>query len=371
MGRLAQLAVRRRRRSCVPPASTRACQTLAVALDRDDSHVEDARVARSPPGRCVPPPALQSRRHDRPGSGAGGRGRRAPPRAPATPPTARRARSRRPRAGRRGCRRSGRRRRASIARPSRPRPARTPRRRAAGRTWRSSGRACRACRRGRAGDRQASRRCRARGRVSVVVPLELEPADARPRFPWCGRRTRAARRGRAARPGGRRGSERAAAACARLADALSARLLSVDPSTASCAQSPRYSIRIQVSTRLAVAASGSACATDVSAQRGLVVQDEADHLPARDRVPGCDRQAGDPPGAVGDDLVLHLHRLDDADDLPVSISSPSATSTFSTVPCIGVTTASLPAPPGPWAARSRRRRASSAQGGSGSSTVTS
>ena len=59
-------------------------------------------------------------------------------------------------------------------------------------------------------------------------------------------------------------------------------------------------------------------------------------------------------------LVLHLHRLDDADDLArPSTLSPTATSTASTVPCIGLTTTPAPAPAAPDAARSRRRRASS------------
>jgi hypothetical protein len=64
---------------------------------------------------------------------------------------------------------------------------------------------------------------------------------------------------------------------------------SVEPSTASWAQRPRYSSRIQVSTRLAVAASGSASAREVSAQKGLVAEDAADHLPVRDCCSGRDR----------------------------------------------------------------------------------
>src|SRR5213079_1272123 len=57
---------------------------------------------------------------------------------------------------------------------------------------------------------------------------------------------------------------------------------------------------------------------------------------------------------------------------PGSTASPSTTSTASTVPCIGVTMASRAAPWWPcWSSRSRRRRASSACGGSGSRSVIS
>ena len=49
---------------------------------------------------------------------------------------------------------------------------------------------------------------------------------------------------------------------------------------------------------------------------------------------------------------------------PASTVSPSATATVSTVPCIGLVTSPSAPPPGLVAPRSRRRRASSAHGGS-------
>ena len=76
------------------------------------------------------------------------------------------------------------------------------------------------------------------------------------------------------------------------------------------------------------------------------------------------------PARVRGHLVLHLHRLDNADHLPASTASPSATFTSRTVPCIGLTTA-------PDAARAAGRRALAspagelAVGGSGTSTFTS
>ena len=48
-------------------------------------------------------------------------------------------------------------------------------------------------------------------------------------------------------------------------------------------------------------------------RRALVQPDDADGLPERHRIAGCDREAGDRSGPVCDELVLHLHRLDDAD----------------------------------------------------------
>src|SRR5206468_5168243 len=46
----------------------------------------------------------------------------------------------------------------------------------------------------------------------------------------------------------------------------------------------------------------------------LLVRDDADHLAGRHRLPGRDRETGDRAGLRGAHLVLHLHRLDDADD---------------------------------------------------------
>src|SRR5215210_3770237 len=86
-------------------------------------------------------------------------------------------------------------------------------------------------------------------------------------------------------------------------------------------QSPRYSRRIQRSTRLAVAARDSPSSDDTSAHSGLrasvigLLSDDADDLSALDRIGRRDRQIGDRPIAMRADLVLHLHRLDDAENL--------------------------------------------------------
>src|ERR1041384_612721 len=90
------------------------------------------------------------------------------------------------------------------------------------------------------------------------------------------------------------------------------------PPTASLLQSPRYSSRIQWSTRLAVPASGSEVSSETSEQKGLlgvIRRDHADHLTGTHRLTGRDRQL--PHDAVAErmHLVLHLHRLDDADHL--------------------------------------------------------
>ena len=89
---------------------------------------------------------------------------------------------------------------------------------------------------------------------------------------------------------------------------------------------------------------------------------DADHLAGRDRLAGGDRQLGDAAGAVRVHLVLHLHRLDDAEDLarprPRRRRRPRRRAPC---PASGDTTASSPAPPAPPPrARSRRRRPSSA-----------
>ena len=136
-----------------------------------------------------------------------------------------------------------------------------------------------------------------------------------PRSPPCGRRTRAARRGRVARLGGRRGSGRAAAACARRADAPSA------PRSASTRRQRR-------APRARGTRSGSRCRRGSrlprAAPRARPTSPHRETYSSRTRQitcplatasPASDRQPGDPPGPVGDDLVLHLHRLDDADHL--------------------------------------------------------
>jgi hypothetical protein len=81
--------------------------------------------------------------------------------------------------------------------------------------------------------------------------------------------------------------------------------------------------------------------------------DDADHLTRLDGLPSRDREVGDDAVAVRADLVLHLHRLDDAEDLPGRHVVALGDRTSSTVPCIGLTTASrAAAEPCPAAARS-------------------
>src|SRR5207244_3866805 len=46
-----------------------------------------------------------------------------------------------------------------------------------------------------------------------------------------------------------------------------------------------------------------------------LLHDHADHLPRPDGLTRRYRELGDDAVAVGADLVLHLHRLDDAEDL--------------------------------------------------------
>src|SRR5262249_54129790 len=93
------------------------------------------------------------------------------------------------------------------------------------------------------------------------------------------------------------------------------------PATGSRAQRPWYSTSSQWSTRLAVAPTSSPACLDVSAQNGLklaairVLRHDADHLPGRHRLAPAHRQLGPAPREVRDDLVLHLHRLDDAEHL--------------------------------------------------------
>src|SRR4051812_26188048 len=91
------------------------------------------------------------------------------------------------------------------------------------------------------------------------------------------------------------------------------------PSRGSGPQTPRYSSRIQLSILLAVAPSGSPIPAETSAQSGLrlvaILRDDADHLSGIHGLARGHREVGDDPVAVRGDLVLHLHRLDDADHL--------------------------------------------------------
>ena len=79
---------------------------------------------------------------------------------------------------------------------------------------------------------------------------------------------------------------------------------------------PRTSTSSQFSAFVAVAEIGSRAASERSAQRRLVTGlDDADDVAERDLLPGRDVQLGDDAVAMRDELVLHLHRLDDADEL--------------------------------------------------------
>ena len=89
------------------------------------------------------------------------------------------------------------------------------------------------------------------------------------------------------------------------------------------------------------------------------VADPADRLPGRDGLAGRHRELGDHAGPRRGDLVLHLHRLDDREHLPAATASPSATSTCSTVPCIGLRDAARRRPRRA-AARARARRGAGA-----------
>src|SRR5918992_576956 len=111
---------------------------------------------------------------------------------------------------------------------------------------------------------------------------------------------------------------RRAATCARrCAFTCSERPL---PANASWLHSERYSTSSQWSTVLAVAKSGSSFSRDSSAQNGLrlgiaLLANDADHLARRNRLARRHGKLGDQSGTMSRDLVLHLHRLDDAQDL--------------------------------------------------------
>src|SRR6478736_503888 len=106
---------------------------------------------------------------------------------------------------------------------------------------------------------------------------------------------------------------RAAACSRRFAFTWSERPL---PGSTSWPQRPRYSTRIQWSTRLAVPARGSRFSRETSEQKGLSLgiwsrRDDADDLPSANRLARGDGQLADDTGARRLHLVLHLHRLDD------------------------------------------------------------
>src|SRR5262249_48020940 len=91
------------------------------------------------------------------------------------------------------------------------------------------------------------------------------------------------------------------------------------PCSGSGPQTPRYSSRIQLSIRLAVAPSASTAAAETSAQSGLrvvaILRNDADDLARVDRLADRDRDLRHDSFLVRPDLVLHLHRLDDTEHL--------------------------------------------------------
>ena len=92
--------------------------------------------------------------------------------------------------------------------------------------------------------------------------------------------------------------------------------------------------------------------------------DETEDLPVRHPGPRRDRELPHDASAWGHDLVLHLHRLHHEEELARDDAIAVATATARTVPCIGLATAPFTEPSRPPRPRDRRRRASSAHGGS-------
>ena len=293
--------------------ATRARQPSPSGSIRRDPHVRDAEQARSLADGAARPPGRRTRGTSGRGTAAGGRAARGRPRRPTRLPPARRARSRRRRGARRGCRRSDRRRRARTATPTRPRLARARRRRADARTWRNSGRACRACRRARAGGRRARPRSPGRGR-SGRRGARARAAAARRRLRGAGderdmpsRRRRSAARTKRMRACGSR--------------ARSARRNTFS-SSVSVEPRPRRAPRAR-GTR-----AGSRCRRGSPSLRATprphaTSRRRAAYSPRTRQItcplatasPAATTSSDDGAGAVGDDLVLHLHRLDDADDV--------------------------------------------------------
>ena len=293
----------------------------------------------------------------------------------ARPPPARRGRSRRPRRARRHCRRSGRRRRETpagqpsstcshehvVQRPAELRAAAVVLAVRADEEERVVDRLA-GRRRGRA--RAGRRSARARGgeaRRSVRVERATKAArpSCAPLAPADEEDARVRERGAAPR--------RSAFNSLREVDAVDgfvgpdAAVLDQDPAVDAARRRPE---RLRCS-RLRSRAEGLRRRQASSATNG--------RSPGRSlRRPGATVISDDGRRPVRGELVLHLHRLDDADHgAGLDLVAPPPRRTLSTVPCIGLTTESRPAPPRPEASRSRRRRASSIKAGSGSSTLTS
>ena len=89
------------------------------------------------------------------------------------------------------------------------------------------------------------------------------------------------------------------------------------PPETSRGQVPGTSTTSQLRAYVAVAAIDSPAASDASQQRGRRsrARDHADDLTVRDLVARADAELGDDSVRVRDDLVLHLHRLDDTQEI--------------------------------------------------------
>ena len=291
-------------------------------------------------------------------------------------PRRRRGRSRGRPAGRRRCPRSGRRRRARSARPSPPRPAPRAPGRAAGRGARSSGRACRACRRaaadGRAARRGAVRSRSSRSSYASISRMEERAASLRRAAPEDAR----ARAGRGARCGGRRG-----ASC-RAGRGLLAEV-SPSPGRRGRCRGARRGPRGRGTRRGSSGRPGSPLRRAARRSRARrrsrrayarhhrSRRDDADHLAGADRLARARRTARGRRRRASACTSFSIFIASTMQiTWPAATESPSATSTESTVPCIGLTTASRPPAPAALAGRARRAaaRPSSAQGGSGTSS---
>ena len=96
-----------------------------------------------------------------------------------------------------------------------------------------------------------------------------------------------------------------------------------------------------------------------SARCRASAHDRADRLADRHRLRRRDRELGDGAGAMRVTSFSIFIASTMQSTCPASTTSPSATFTSRTVPCIGLTTGRCRPPPAPAATRSRRRRASS------------
>ena len=206
-------------------------------------------------GRRAPPPARERSNRSARDRSRAGPGRRDDPRSTPGHRPGQRVRSTHPRAGRRRCPRTGRRPRASTARATLRRRGLASPRTPVGRASRSMRRASRVCRRAAADGSARRRDRRSPDRAGPRTPRR-PPATATGRgaelaqYTWMPSAAFRSRRRMKSTFAGRR----AAARCARCAFTSAGSPLE---STASLPHAPWCSMRIQRSTRLAVAASGS------------------------------------------------------------------------------------------------------------------